>query len=300
MLDQGYYPDGQWTAPTDEQLRRDIELAKEAGFNGARLHQKVFEPRYFYWADHLGYLTWGESASWGMNWTDKIAARNLIAEWHECVDRDYNVTSLIAWSPLNETWIPEADGQRSRLSNDLYFLTKHLDRTRPVVTVSGGYHAGFTDIYAEHTYIQDPVELYNRLSLDAEGKPYVQHPDHSAPYKGECYMIDEFGGIQWNKKMDAPEVAAEEKFWGYGAPPRTLDDYYRRLEEQVNVVLSLDHIAGFCYTQIVDVELEKNGIYTYDRAKKFDMDRIKAIFSKDRSQAKAEVAKMLGDRAELK
>lgn len=300
VLDQGYYPDGQWTAPTDEQLRRDIELAKEAGFNGARLHQKVFEPRYFYWADHLGYLTWGESASWGMNWTDKIAARNLIAEWHECVDRDYNVTSLIAWSPLNETWIPEADGQRSRLSNDLYFLTKHLDRTRPVVTVSGGYHAGFTDIYAEHTYIQDPVELYNRLSLDAEGKPYVQHPDHSAPYKGECYMIDEFGGIQWNKKMDAPEVAAEEKFWGYGAPPRTLDDYYRRLEEQVNVVLSLDHIAGFCYTQIVDVELEKNGIYTYDRAKKFDMDRIKAIFSKDRSQAKAEVAKMLGDRAELK
>lgn len=300
VLDQGYYPDGQWTAPTDEQLRRDIELAKEAGFNGARLHQKVFEPRYFYWADRLGYLTWGESASWGMNWTDKIAARNLIAEWHECVDRDYNVTSLIAWSPLNETWIPEVDGQRTRLSNDLYFLTKNLDRTRPVVTVSGGYHAGFTDIYAEHTYVQDPVALYNQLSLDADGRPYIHHPDHSAPYKGECYMIDEFGGIQWNKKMDAPEVAAEEEFWGYGAPPRTLEEYYRRLEDQVNVVLSLDHIAGFCYTQIVDVELEKNGIYTYDRAKKFDMDRIKAIFSKDRNQAKAEVAKMLGDRAELK
>lgn len=300
VLDQGYYPDGQWTAPTDEQLRRDIELAKEAGFNGARLHQKVFEPRYFYWADRLGYLTWGESASWGMNWTDKIAARNLIAEWHECVDRDYNVTSLIAWSPLNETWIAEVDGQRTRLSNDLYFLTKNLDRTRPVVTVSGGYHAGFTDIYAEHTYVQDPVALYNQLSLDADGRPYIHHPDHSAPYKGECYMIDEFGGIQWNKKMDAPEVAAEEEFWGYGAPPRTLEEYYRRLEDQVNVVLSLDHIAGFCYTQIVDVELEKNGIYTYDRAKKFDMDRIKAIFSKDRNQAKAEVAKMLGDRAELK
>jgi len=297
VLDQGYYPDGQWTAPDDESLRRDIELAKEAGFNGARLHQKVFEPRYFYWADRLGYLTWGESASWGMNWTDKTAARNMIAEWHECIDRDYNVTSLIAWSPLNETWIHDVDGQRDRLANDLYFLTKNLDRTRPVVTTSGGHHAGFTDIYAEHTYVQDPVALYNQLSPGEKGTPFVHHPSESAPYKGECYVIDEFGGIQWNKKMDAPEVAEEDAFWGYGQAPRTLEEYYRRLEQQVNVILSLDHIAGFCYTQIVDVELEKNGIYTYDRAKKFDTDRIRAIFSKDRSQAKREVAAMLGERA---
>lgn len=293
VLDQGYYPDGQWTAPTDEQLRRDIELGKEAGFNGARLHQKVFEPRYFYWADKLGYLTWGESASWGMNWTDKVAARNLLAEWQECVDRDYNVTSLIAWSPLNETWIPDVDGQRARLTNDLYFLTKNMDRTRPVVSVSGGYHAGFTDIYAEHTYVQDPIKLYHQLEMKEDGQPYVNHLPHSVPWKGECYMIDEFGGIKWLKTMDAPEVAPEEEFWGYGAPPRTIEEYYSRLEEQVNVVLSLDHIAGFCYTQIVDVELEKNGIYTYDRAKKFDMDRIRAIFTKDRAQAKEEVAKML-------
>ncbi len=300
VLDQGYYPDGQWTAPDDSQLRRDIELAKDAGFNGARLHQKVFEPRYFYWADKLGYLTWGESASWGMNWTDKVAARNMLAEWHECIDRDYNVTSLIAWSPLNETWIKDVDGQRDRLTNDLYFLTKNLDRTRPVVSSSGGHHAGFTDIYAEHTYVQDPVALYKQLSLDENGKPYIHHPQESAEYKGECYMIDEFGGIQWNKKMDAPEVAAEDAFWGYGNAPRTIEEYYRRLEDQVNVILSLDHIAGFCFTQIVDVELEKNGIYTYDRAGKFDMDRIRHIFSKPREQAKAEVAEMLLKTSQLK
>lgn len=297
VLDQGYYPDGQWTAPDDASLRRDIELAKEAGFNGARLHQKVFEPRYFYWADRLGYLTWGESASWGMNWTDKTAARNMIAEWHECVDRDYNVTSLIAWSPLNETWIHDVDGQRDRLANDLYFLTKNLDRTRPVVTTSGGHHAGFTDIYAEHTYVQDPVALYNQLVGGESGTPYIHHPKESAPYKGECYVIDEFGGIQWNKKMDAPEVAAEDAFWGYGEAPRTIDEYYKRLEEQVNVILSLDHIAGFCYTQIVDVELEKNGIYTYDRKPKFDSARIRAIFAKDKAQAKREVENMLEKRA---
>ncbi len=296
VLDQGYYPDGQWTAPDDEQLKRDIVLAKEAGFNGARLHQKVFEQRYFYWADHLGYLTWGESASWGMDWTNLIAARNMITEWEECVDRDYNAVSLVAWSPLNETWKTDINGQRARLTNDLYFITHRLDRTRPVVTASGGYHAGFTDIFAEHTYVQDPVELYEQLRVKEDGSVYLHHPKHSAPYKGEAYMIDEFGGIQWIKTMKTAEVAGEDEFWGYGKPPRTIEEFYKRLEEQVNVVLSLDHITGFCYTQIVDVELEKNGIYTYDRDVKFDMERIHKIFTKSREQAKREVEQMLNER----
>lgn len=296
VLDQGYYPDGQWTAPTDAQLKRDIELGKEAGFNGARLHQKVFEQRYLYWADKLGYLTWGESASWGMDWTNQIAARNMITEWEECVERDYNTPSLVAWSPLNETWIEEVDGQRARLTNDLYFITKRMDRTRPVVTASGGYHAGFTDIYAEHTYVQDPVALYKQLRPNADGYPYVFRPDMSSPYQGEAYMIDEFGGIQWIIEMKAPEVSDEKEFWGYGEPPKTLEEFYKRLEEQVNVILSLDHITGFCYTQIVDVELEKNGIYTYDREKKFDMQRIHKIFTKSREQAKEEVEIMLSER----
>lgn len=297
VLDQGYYPDGQWTAPTDEQLRRDIEMGKEAGFNGARLHQKVFEPRYHYWADHLGYITWGESASWGMNYADQVAARNFLTEWQECVNRDYNVTSIVAWSPLNETWMAESDGQRARMTNDLYFLTKNIDRTRPVVTVSGGYHHGFTDIYCEHCYTQDPVELYNQMQFDANGQPYNQFPKVSAPWKGESYMIDEFGGIQWIKQMDAPEVAPSDSFWGYGTPPRTLEEFYTRLEQQVNALLATDHIRGFCYTQLVDVELEKNGIYTYDRSKKFDMKRIHAIFSKDRARAKQEMKALLDQRA---
>lgn len=109
-------------------------------------------------------------------------------------------------------------------------------------------------------------------------------------------MIDEFGGIQWIKEMKTAEVAGTDEFWGYGKPPRTIEEFYKRLEEQVNVVLSMDHITGFCYTQIVDVELEKNGIYTYDRNLKFDMERIRKIFSKSREQAKLEVAKMLSER----
>lgn len=99
--------------------------------------------------------------------------------------------------------------------------------------------------------------------------------------------------------MDAPEVATEDAFWGYGQAPQSLDEYYKRLEEQVNVILSLDHIAGFCYTQIVDVELEKNGIYTYDRSPKFDVERINRIFSKPREQARAEVEQMLSTRKEV-
>lgn len=293
VLDQGYYPDGQWTAPTDEALKHDIEMSKRAGFNGARLHQKVFEQRYFYWADHLGYLTWGESPSWEMDWTNPIAARNMITEWEECIARDYNEPCLVCWSPLNETWMPDHEGNRARLTNELYYITKRLDPTRPVVTTSGGYHCGHTDIYAEHTYQQDPVALYNQLKLDENGMAYYQHQQFSTPWQGETYMIDEFGGIRWVKKMKAEEVAPEEQFWGYGRDPQSLEEYYRRLEDQVNVILSLDHIAGFCYTQITDVELEKNGIYTYDREEKFDMERIRSIFSKPRQQAKAEVKEML-------
>jgi len=296
VLDQGYYPDGQWTAPDDAQLKKDIELGKEAGFNGARLHQKVFEQRYHYWADKLGYLTWGESASWGMDWTNPAAARNMITEWEECICRDYNAPSLVAWSPLNEAWQEDVNSQRKRLTTDLYFITKRLDRTRPVTTASGGYHTGFTDIFAEHTYVQDPVQLYKQLYYSKEKGPYIRNIEKSAPYKGEIYMIDEFGGIQWIKEMKIPEVTDAKEFWGYGVPPETLEEFYKRLEEQVNVILSLDHIAGFCYTQIVDVELEKNGIYTYDRDKKFDMERIRKIFTKPREQAKEEVKKMLLER----
>lgn len=288
VLDQGYYPDGQWTAPTDEQLKRDIVLSQQAGFNGARLHQKVFEQRYLYWADKLGYLTWGEYASWGMDWTNPVAARNMLSEWDECLHRDYNAPCIIAWSPLNESWKEDIDEQRARLTNDLYFMTKRIDPTRPVSAASGGMHAGFTDIFSEHTYEQDRLKLYQQLALDKDGSPYILQKRASAPYKGECYMLDEFGGITWVKKTNASEISASDEFWGYGNGPKTLEEFYTRLEGQVSAVLATDHIAGFCFTQITDVEQEKNGIYTYDRQTKFDMNRIRQIITKSRAKARSE------------
>lgn len=290
VLDQGYYPDGVWTAPSDDALRADIEMGKRAGFNGARLHQKVFEPRYYYWADRLGYLCWGESASWGMDFTSPVAARNFLMEWEECVNRDYNAPSLVAWSPLNETWQDDNDYQRARMTNDLYLATHRIDRTRPVVTTSGGYHAGLTDIYAEHNYEGDPVKFYLRFKDGEKGTPYVANPTKSAPYKGEAYILDEFGGIGWYEQKEGEEA------WGYNNQPKDLEEFYARLEGLVNVLLSLDHMQGYCYTQLTDVEQEKNGIYTYKRGTKFDMDRINKIFSKSREQARREVAEMLRER----
>ena len=141
VLDQGFYPDGVWTAPSDEALRRDIDLAQAAGFNGARLHQKVFEERFHYWADKLGYLTWGEFPSWGAHVTDEVSARNFLSEWNEMLVRDRNHPSIITWTPLNETRFITADPrQHARFHADLYNLTRALDTTRPVHDTSGYIH----------------------------------------------------------------------------------------------------------------------------------------------------------------
>lgn len=311
VLDQGFYPDGIWTSPNDEALKNDILLSKKCGFNGARLHQKVFEERFYYWADKLGYITWGEAPSWGMDCNDIEVARNFIAEWAEIVERDRNHPSLIIWTPTNEQFWPDAV-QYPRLIEDLYRITKSMDSTRPFHGTSGGVHiATATDIWSAHTYQQDPVKLKESLYKieEKEGKKVAKffeqgfkvitparknigfnepgHVDHHnfVSYKGEMpYLLDEFGGIKWSK---AAQDAKQQVAWGYGQAPTTIEEFYTRLEGQVNSVLSLsDHIWGYCYTQLTDVEQEQNGLFNYDRTPKFDMDRIHAIFSKNPEEAK--------------
>lgn len=276
VLDQGFYPDGIWTAPSDDALKNDILLSKEAGFNGARLYQKVFEERYYYWADKLGYLTWGEAASWGADVNNDVAARNFLGEWTEVLVRDRNHPSLVTWTPLNETW-GGGNGEYLRFVTDLYQITKAIDPTRPVNDASGDNHI-LTDIWNVHNYQQDGSKLRDELNIH-EGQPLYRNcrdREYLAIYEGQPYMIDEFGGIRWvpeNSGNDGPS-------WGYGETPKGLEELYDRLEAQVDAILSLDHVWGFCYTQLTDVEQEQNGIYLYNRAPKFDMKRIKAIFSK--------------------
>lgn len=276
VLDQGFYPDGIWTAPTDEALRRDIELSKAAGFNGARLHQKVFEERFHYWADKLGYLTWGEAPSWGANMNNPLSARNFIPEWETVVVRDRNHPSIIAWTPFNETWErpdnDEAALQHDRMVEDVYRLTHNLDY-RPVNDCSGNYHV-ITDLWTVHSYEQDPARLADWLTAK-DGKYPCQDRRRDVPYSGQPFFIDEFGGIKW---VVGKQFA--DNTWGYGEGPKSLDEFYNRLEGQVDAVNSIPYMSGYCYTQLTDVEQEQNGVYNYDRTSKFDMDRIKAIFSK--------------------
>ena len=296
VLDQGFYPDGIWTAPIDTALKRDIILAMEAGFNGARLHQKVFEERFYYWADKLGYLTWGEASSWGMDCNDVETARNFITEWCEIVQRDRNHPSLLIWTPTNEQFWPDRV-QYPRMMNDLYNLTKMIDPTRPFHGTSGGVHIA-TDIWTIHNYEQNPAELKKQLYNDGKlfvtpkweiqlmpknigfnGLKYTDQYRFLEYKKDMPYLVDEFGGIKWNPVQQME--SAQNISWGYGEPPRSLEEFYARLKGQVDVVLSLSNdIWGYCYTQLTDVEQEQNGIYYYDRTPKFDMKRIHAIFSK--------------------
>ena len=207
VLDQGFYPDGIWTAPSDAALKRDIELSLEAGFNGARLHQKVFEERYFYWADKLGYLTWGEYPSWGLDWHLPEARYRYLEEWLEVISRDVNHPSIVAWSPLNESAHPspetlaiaypdQATLERYRtFVRNIYDRTKCFDPTRPVNDSSGYIHAK-TDLWTVHPYRATAAELKAALR-PADSEVMAHAPKHECAYTGQPYIVDEWGGFKF-------------------------------------------------------------------------------------------------------
>lgn len=282
VLDQGFYPDGIWTAPSDEALKNDILMSQAVGFNGARLHQKVFEERFHYWADKLGYLTWGESSSWGFDVNREDATRNFVTEWQEIVVRDRNHPSIIGWTPFNETWARNKGNEGGRVHDrmvmDVYTMTHNLDY-RPVNDVSGGYHV-ITDLWSYHDYNQDAEGLRKDLTLKGDGTVPTYDKNEECPYDGQPYFLDEYGGIKWVIEQYAANT------WGYGQGPKSLDEFYDRIKGLTDTILSFDYISGFCYTQLTDVEQEQNGIYTYDRKAKFDADRLKAILGQDPEWAK--------------
>ncbi len=279
VLDQGFYPDGIWTAPSDAALRKDIELSMAAGFNGARLHQKVFEERFHYWADKLGYLTWGEMASWGTDPLHMESARNFIPEWSEIVRRDRNHPSIIAWTPFNETWYHSNDSlHHQRTKNEVYEITKTIDPTRPVNCSSGEIHAK-TDLWTIHNYARAPKlkEIDTpKGTVWTRNKSWTKIPYHR--YDGQPYLIDEFGGLGW---IGPDRRKAADNTWGYGSSIRTQEEFFDILKKEVDVILAAKNICGYCYTQLTDVEQEQNGVYYYDRVPKFDPAKFKAIFGID-------------------
>lgn len=266
VLDQGFYPDGIWTAPSDDALRRDIELSMAAGFNGARLHQKVFEDRFHYWADRLGYITWSEWPSWGVDANSLPATRAFMSEIADTVAYLRNHPSIIAWTPFNESWFLE--NRRAYYINhtEAYRLCRTTDPSRPVNGSSGGLHFQ-TDIYTVHAY--DSTGEAVRTKLGPENDPFRPVARHAPPYEGQPYVVDEFGGIRWG-----------DSGWGYGEGPATEDELFARVADVVDALNTHPLVAGWCYTQLTDVEQEQNGVYTYERREKFAAARWAEFFSR--------------------
>lgn len=293
VLDQGYYPDGIMTAPTEEALVRDIELSVAAGFNGARLHQKVFEERFLYHADKMGYIVWGEFADWGF---DKGRVSSLdsgvptityAAQWLEAIERDYSHPSIIGWCPFNENIQHTQD--RITTHDDalraLFLATKALDTTRPVLDISGYSHrVPESDLYDSHDYLpagefqQELGKFKERHGHLSEGKAFTnQEPNHewSIPYRGQPYFVSEFGGLWWNPELEKP--GGVQSSWGYGTAPKSTEEFYERFEGLCAALLDNPNMFGYCYTQLTDVFIEQNGIYLFDRRPKFDLERIRKI-----------------------
>lgn len=277
ILDQGFYPDGIWTAPNDDALKADIENSMAIGFNAGRLHQKVFEERYHYWADKLGYLTWGEFYDWEILATNSKGMSNLKREWYEVVKRDLNYPSIITWVPFNERADPNVPENRIQVQ-EIVNVTRSIDPTRPINDASGYSHVD-TDIFTVHDYDQSKVLLKARYDSLSPSKKvaYINLPELSVPYDGEPYMVDEYGGTHWTKEFASEAKHPGDRVWQVGKG-KTSKEIENLIEELTQVLLNNSNISGFCYTQLTDVEQEVNGLYTYGREIKFNAQRLKEIF----------------------
>ncbi len=284
VLDQGFYPDGIYTAPDDEALKNDIVYSMQLGFNGARLHEKVFEERFLYWADKLGYMVWGEHANWGLNITETGRTDAFLTEWIEAVERDFNHPSIIGWCPFNETWDYNGKKQDNDILRTVYRVTKALDPSRPVIDTSGNYHVE-TDIFDVHDYEQDPelfASYYAKLADGILEDQVYRNPSqkNKQQYNGtDPTFVSEYGGIQWSD---------QEGSWGYGNAPKTEEEFIARYEGLTNVLLDNPYMLGFCYTQLYDVEQEQNGLMTYERKFKFDPEIFRKINTRQAAIEKAD------------
>lgn len=288
VLDQGFYPDGIYTAPTEEDLVKDIQLSFAAGFNGARLHEKVFEARFLYHCDRLGYLVWGEYPNWGLDHAHPLSTETYLNQWSEAVERDFNHPAIIGWCPFNETWGYREEREKNALLTSLYKLTKRLDPTRPCIDSSGNYRI-LSEVYDIHDYDQDTQSFQARWDgltdriretggvIPAEDPffnsapegPSGRAPFFNQPYDNQPIFVSEYGGIRW------PDDTVEG--WGYGNAPATPEEFFARYKGLTEALLNNPEIFGFCYTQLYDVEQEVNGLYTYGRAQKFDIGLIQKI-----------------------
>lgn len=268
VLDQGYFPGGLLTAASDDDLRRDIELAKALGFNGARKHQKAEDPRWLYWADRLGFLVWSEMPSFLEHSLE--AERRLVAEWTALVQRDRDHPSVVTWVVGNETFgLDRVDASvRAKFLDRLYKLTHELDGTRPVVSNDGWEHSR-SDLLTIHDYSPPAsvAQRYRNIESALDGTANGRSPySPGYGYRGEPVMVTEFGGLR----------PAGSGGWGW-LEVKDQDEFLRVYRGLIDGLMEPGPVEGFCYTQLTDVEQEQNGLLTFERVPKVDPDLIRAI-----------------------
>ncbi len=269
VLDQGFWPDGIWTPPTDEAVRRDIELAKSFGFNGARKHQKVEDPRFYYWADRLGFLVWAEFAN-AHKW-NPACEDAFTAEWLEAVRRDFNHPSVVVWTPFNECWGVLGlltDRRISAFVEGVVAKTREVDPTRTVNDNDGYEHTAPADLLTVHDYDKDGKGHEKRWG-PFEGRPGEEVPIahrenfiRGVEYGGQPLLVTEYGGVAYK-----PGGGAGEE-WGYHETETQEAEFLARLESIHRGLYASKSLQGFCYTQLTDVEQEINGLCFYDRRPK--------------------------------
>jgi beta-galactosidase/beta-glucuronidase len=257
VLDQGFWPDGIYTPPTDEAIRNEVVMTKAFGLNLARKHVKVEDPRWYYYCDKLGLLVAQDMPS-SHNLDSSEARQNFEQEWREVLTAVRNHPSIILWIPFNEDW-----GKPGAYQDHIVDVTHALDPLRPVIDASGWTQRDKTDITDIHDYGND---------LKRHARPEPPRPT----------WIGEYGGV-------ALPVAGHTwvKGWGYQTvkTPEELLTKYKFLTDQINEAPGL---SGFVYTQLTDVEQELNGLMTYDRIPKAPPEDFAAINRKERGVRRSE------------
>ena len=276
ILDQGYWKDGLLTAPTDEALKRDVELTRQLGYNGARKHQKFEDPRYLYWADKLGLLVWGELPS--AYWFNDDEKRNMLRDLEQAIKRDYNHPALIAWVPVNESWgvgAIKTNDEMKKLADMLYYVCHSLDGTR-FVSGNDGWEQSATDIITVHDYSAYKANLKIEDYVDADAfEGSVPNKGRVTTADGYCNagkpcLLTEYGGIAFAKDSGNGN-------WGYNGAVTDEKVFIERFDNITTAFKSIPYIRGYCYTQLTDVFQEVNGLLDMDRNPKVDIAKIREI-----------------------
>ena len=276
ILDQGYWKNSGLTPPSVEEIKKDIILTKEMGFNGARKHQKFEDPYYYYLADELGLLTWCEMPSaYNFN-SDEIS--HITNEWQEIVNTAKKFASVITYVPMNESWGIRkvlVSKEQQNFAKSLYYLTKSIDGSRLVSTNDGWENLSDSDILAIHDYVSLGEELkakYNENTYNDAFQTFRRVLANGNEYKGQPVLLTEFGGIMFEKDQFNGN-------WGYNSAAKNDEEFFSRLKALIGGIYEADFV-GFCYTQLTDVQQEVNGLLDYEHNPKVDIAKIREIILK--------------------